>query len=150
MDSEWNRCPDEWRPVKGWEGYYEVNREGEIRSTRKSGYYFTILLKPVDNQKGYKVVHLSRPGCSRMVFVHRAVAYAFLGEPPEGKTFINHKDENPANNHIDNLEWCDAKYNCNYGTGNQRRRASFRRTMEKRKIAQQFDNKFNKDFQIYE
>jgi hypothetical protein len=29
---------------------------------------------------------------------------------------INHKDENPANNHVENLEWCDAKYNSNYGT----------------------------------
>ena len=33
---------------------------------------------------------------------------------------VNHKDENPSNNNVENLEWCDAKYNMNYGTRNER------------------------------
>ena len=53
---------------------------------------------------------------SRKFFkIHRLVALAFIPNPdklPE----INHIDENKANNHVTNLEWCDRKYNINYGT----------------------------------
>lgn len=47
------------------------------------------------------------------------VAETFLPNPnilPQ----INHKDENPANNNVENLEWCSSKYNANYGTRNER------------------------------
>ena len=47
-------------------------------------------------------------------FIHRLVAQAFIPNPnnlPE----INHKDENPLNNNVDNLEWCTHQYNSNYG-----------------------------------
>jgi hypothetical protein len=62
---------------------------------------------------GYKVVSVL--GCT--LRVHRLVAEAFIPNPdPEHFTEINHKDENKANNHYTNLEWCDRKYNVNYGT----------------------------------
>jgi hypothetical protein len=41
------------------------------------------------------------------------VAEAFL-ENPDGLPQVNHKDENKHNNCVENLEWCDAKYNVNY------------------------------------
>ena len=47
--------------------------------------------------------------------VHRLVAQAFI-ENPLNEPFINHKDENPVNNIYTNLEWCNAKYNINYGS----------------------------------
>ena len=54
-----------------------------------------------------------------MMMIHRLVALAFL-ENPDGLEFVNHKDENKANNHVDNLEWCSREYNAQYGTSEQR------------------------------
>jgi hypothetical protein len=51
--------------------------------------------------------------------VHRLVASAFI-ENPNNYPIINHRDEDKTNNASSNLEWCDYKYNNNYGTRNQR------------------------------
>lgn len=53
--------------------------------------------------------------------IHRLVAKAFI-ENPNNLPLINHKDENPQNNHVANLEWCTPKYNSNYGTMSERLR----------------------------
>ena len=73
---------------------------------------------------GYLTVELfSERGKSRRILVHRLVAMAFIPNPYNYPQ-VNHKDENKTNNNVDNLEWCTAKYNMNYGTGKARRRAS--------------------------
>ena len=53
--------------------------------------------------------------------MHRLVAEAFIPNP-DNLPQINHKDENKLNNCVDNLEWCTAKYNINFGTGIDRRK----------------------------
>ena len=63
---------------------------------------------------------LCKNGKTKRFSVHRLVAKAFIPNP-NNLPIINHKDENPSKNIVDNLEWCDNKYNCNYGTLHKRR-----------------------------
>lgn len=65
------------------------------------------------NTDGYEVIMLSRDGKQFGTFVHRLVAMAFL-DNPNNYPVVNHKDENRANNHVDNLEWCSYYYNNTY------------------------------------
>ena len=103
-----------WKDVAGYEGLYQVSDRGNVRSRRRHGSRGGIL-KPGTNGKGYLWVMLSLNGKTNVLYVHRLVAEAFIPNPSNFPV-INHKDENPANNSVDNLEWCTQKYNCNYGT----------------------------------
>lgn len=67
------------------------------------------------NHFGYLMVGLNH----KYYQVHRLVAECYLPNP-DNLPQVNHKDENPTNNCVENLEWCTAKYNCNYGTRNER------------------------------
>lgn len=60
------------------------------------------------------MVHLYKDGKSKGKKIHRLAMIAFV-DNPHNYNQINHKDENKHNNYIGNLEWCDAKYNNNYG-----------------------------------
>ena len=66
-------------------------------------------------KKGYMNVSLFKNGLKKNKLVHRLVAEAFI-ENIKNYPQINHKDEDTLNNMVNNLEWCTAKYNSNYGT----------------------------------
>ena len=109
-----------WRPVKGYEGFYEVSNCGKVRSVShevKSRYKTRIttgkLLKQIEDKDGYYKVSLSKNNIRRSKFVHRLVAEAFL-ENPNMFPVINHKDENKKNNKVENLEFCTVAYNTAY------------------------------------
>ena len=105
---------EEWRPIDDYEGLYEVSSLGRVRSIRKG-----IILKPEVVRGGYLQVGLHKKGKVKGFKVHRLVAQAFIPNP-EGLPEINHIDEDKTNNLVDNIEYCDSKYNCNYGTRNER------------------------------
>lgn len=101
-----------WKPVKGWEGRYEVSNLGRVKSAQGKN-KGKILSQ--NSQQGYMQVFLSQKGIGRNHLVHRLVAEAFIPNPlnlPQ----VNHKDETRSNNKVDNLEWCTQIYNVNYGT----------------------------------
>ena len=70
------------------------------------------------NGYGYPQVSLFKNGKLYLMRVHRLVAIAFIPNPTN-LPCINHKDENKTNNAVENLEWCDIKYNNNYGSHKQ-------------------------------
>lgn len=90
---------------------YMVYEDGRIWSGKTNKF-----LKPAYTKAGYASVELFNQKGSKRLLVHRLVADAYLPNP-NGFPQINHKDENPKNNHVTNLEWCTAKYNMNYGNG---------------------------------
>ena len=116
-----------WKPVVGYEGFYEVSNIGRVRSLARivecnDGRKRKIkdrTLKGSRNSGGYSGVTLHKDGCTKFVNIHRIVAEAFVPNPLE-KEEVNHKDENPSNNHASNLEWVTHKENLNYGMRNER------------------------------
>ena len=116
-----NEIIEEWRPIEGYEDKYEVSSYGKVKSLRnKYGTYREKILKFGKRQDGYLYVNLCKEGKIKTCLVHRLVCQAFL-ENPNNYTCVNHKDENPSNNCVDNLEWCTYQYNNTYGTVVQRR-----------------------------
>lgn len=101
---------ENWKPVVGYEGLYEVSDTGKVRSLnwRKRGITKELFLKP--HNRGYLMVELANHGKKKAFTVHRLVANAFI-ENPNGYATINHKDENKKNNNVDNLEWCSLEQN---------------------------------------
>ena len=112
-----------WKDVVGYEGLYEVSNKGNVfsverrdsRGKRSGGR----MMKLRYDKDGYSQVSLCKNGKSKTKKVHRLVAGAFLPNP-NGLPQVNHRDEVKDNNNVENLEWCDSKYNNNHGTRNER------------------------------
>lgn len=94
---------EEWRPLPGFEGLYEVSSKGGVRNIREGRFCKTIL-KPNIDHTGYSYVSLFNHQKQKCVKVHRAVAEAFIPNP-KGKRTVNHIDGNKQNNCVENLEW---------------------------------------------
>ena len=117
---------EEWRDVKGYEGIYQVSNEGRVKALERyvdnfwgtKQYVRERILKSYPT-KGYLTLSLSKNGVPKKFYVHRLVAEAFITNP-NNYPQINHRDENTQNNKVENLEWCDSKYNMNYGTIKER------------------------------
>ena len=108
-----------WRPVKGFEGLYEVSNCGRVKRLISRGKTVNKILKQWIRNVYYAVA-LRKDKKTKVYSVHRLVAEAFIPNP-DNLPCVNHKDENKVNNCVDNLEWCTNKYNQNYGTLPQRR-----------------------------
>lgn len=103
--------------IKEIEGYkdYSVDEQGNVWSLKTGR-----VLKPEIHTNGYLRVGLFKDGKQKHYRVHRLVAETFIPNPL-GLPEVNHIDEDKTNNCVDNLEWCDSKYNMNYGTAINRR-----------------------------
>ncbi len=100
-----------FKDIEDYENY-QISNYGTVKSLK---YGKERILKLAKDKGGYLTVDLFKQGKHKMCKVHRLVAQAFIPNP-NNYLEVNHKDENPANNRANNLEWCDRKYNINFGT----------------------------------
>lgn len=145
-----------WKPIKGYEGLYEVSNLGRVKSVdriivHKDGskhFWKGQILKQKLINCGYlEVVLHDTNRMPRYYLVHRLVAEAFLEIPEELKKYIgtrklqvNHINEfDKTDNRVSNLEWMSAKENTNYGTARQRMIEKQMNNANKSKKVYQYD-----------
>lgn len=98
-----------WKDIPGYPSY-QVNESGHVRLCRDLSFQD---ISQHNGRGGYKRVNVrDSEGNYVKRLVHRLVALAFIGPPPdEERIFINHKDGNVTNNHYKNLEWVTSQEN---------------------------------------
>ncbi len=121
----------EWRPLKDFEGIYEISSDGDIKRLERvtidvNGrhlHYDEKIIKPSVDKNGYLTVRLvQESGFVITRLVHVLVAMTFIPNT-NNLPCVNHKDENKLNPKVSNLEWCSYSYNNTYGTVLERRKA---------------------------
>ena len=120
---------EEWRPVVGYEEFYEVSNWGNVRSldrvidkVRSNGRPIKYvrsgkMLSITCTEDSYSACWLEVEPKPRNVSVHRLVAQAFIPNP-ENKPQVNHKDGNKHNNYVENLEWVTPSENVQHAHDN--------------------------------
>lgn len=113
---------EEWRPVLGYEGIYEVSSQGRVRRiapysswkgarTRLSGTGRQLgepsmrVLRGNATTQGYPCIALAWEGVNKTRMIHHLVCEAFHGPRPTKKHTVNHINGDKADNRADNLEW---------------------------------------------
>ena len=99
------------REIPGYEGLYAADENGVIWSLLQTSSRRKKALKPYANKNGYLRVNLfDVSGKVKHEYVHRLVARTFLPNP-NGYAVVNHISADVSDNSVNNLEWCDQKYN---------------------------------------
>lgn len=111
---------ENWLPIPEYERLYEIDTFGNVKSldrkVRNNNGFRVIkgkILKPKLDDKGYYKIGLTKDNKQKFYFIHRLVALTFIPNP-NNYPIINHKDGNPKNNYVENLEWCTYSYNTKY------------------------------------
>lgn len=98
---------EKWKDIKGYEGLYAVSNHGRVKGLKRN-----VLLKPILSKKkyGYYRACLYLQGVQNLSSIHRLVAECFITNP-NNYPIIMHLDDDPKNNHVDNLKWGTNKMN---------------------------------------
>lgn len=97
---------EEWRPVVGYEGIYEVSDLGRVRSLPRRLVPNMRLMTLMEAGGGHLRVCLSRgDGTWVLRYVHALVAEAWHGPRPTARHEVCHNDGDPKNNVASNLRW---------------------------------------------
>ena len=101
-----------WEDIKGYEGIYNINTKGDVKSVRNNK-----ILKQFTTKCGYKSVELNLNGKAKKFLIHRLVAETFITNS-NNKPHVNHKDGNKSNNDVSNLEWVTRSENMHHAYDN--------------------------------
>lgn len=114
-----------WKPVKDYEGYYEISNFGKVKSLQrmvngkggKQRVNKERILRPCFAE-GYPFVKLNVNKKGFTAKIHRLVAIAFVPNP-NNYPIVHHKNEIKSDHSIDNLEWCNNRINVSYSTNKE-------------------------------
>lgn len=114
---------EEWKSIEGFSNYV-ISNMGKVKSINYNKSINSKELTPHKLLNGYLGITLyddfKKP---HTLLIHRLVALAFIPNP-NNYEIVNHIDEDRSNNCMNNLEWCNYKYNLNYGNRNRKLSAS--------------------------
>ena len=96
-----------WKDVVGYEGLYQVNNFGNVKSLKRKRVKEDKILVPFKNKKGYFRVNLSKDGKQLSFLVSRLVGLAFLELPADACDTIDHKNRIKTDNRVENLRWAN-------------------------------------------
>ena len=99
------RPTETWKAIPGYEGFYEVSDQGQVRNVKRSR-----VVAGSRNHDGYQRLALFRNGQRRFYSVHELVLQAFVGPRPEGMDAC-HWDDDKQNNSLSNLRWSSRSEN---------------------------------------
>lgn len=118
-----------WKPIKGYEGHYEVSSNGNVRSKKRNIDFVrlnkkgsrvceSVMFTPQKSKDGYSGVQLRGNGRPKTFKIHRLVAQAFI-PMEDNRDCVNHINGIKTDNRVENLQWCTRSENTQhaYNTG---------------------------------
>ena len=137
-----NEIIEEWKPIEGYEGLYEVSNMGRVKSLGNDKSRKEKILSQYESKSGYLKVTLCKDNKLKPFRVHRLVAKAFI-ENPNNLPTVNHINEIKTDNRLDNLEWMDYIQQQRHGTCIQRRAEKERNGVRSKQVYQ-----YTKDYEL--
>ncbi len=126
-----------WKDIEGYEGRYKISCYGRVKRLHHAFPHLggfrhvkdVICKTHKSSTTGYYMYSFNLDRNAKRKTIHRLVAMAFIPNV-NNLPLVNHKDENRGNNHVDNLEWCTAKYNQEYSHVHERAMSQYKKVRQ--------------------